>query len=188
MDTQCILLSIQNRQVFTKSAEKKTESHFFELLRRTEHLEPLHPHLRVAFLPLGPITLKSLRLRPYKEASETLGEHLQKRRIELALLQKDVASRLQVNAWTYLGWEHDRKRPPIRFWPRIIEFLGYDPSPEPQTVGERIWAKRRKLGLSQADAARLIGVDEGTLRRYERGKDRPTPAILSAFETFILHK
>ena len=132
--------------------------------------------------------MKSLKPRPYKEAPETLGEHLRKRRIELALLQKDVASGLQVNAWTYLGWEHDRRRPPIRFWPRIIGFLGYDPFPEPQTVGERIWATRRKLGLSQEEAARLIGVDEGTLRRYERGEGRPTSAILSALETFILHK
>ena len=132
--------------------------------------------------------MKSLKPRPYKEAPETLGEHLRKRRIELALLQKDVASRLQVNAWTYLGWEHDRRRPPIRFWPRIIGFLGYDPVPEPQTVGERIRGQRRKLGLSQAEAARLIGVDEGTLRRYERGKDRPTPAILATLERFFFYK
>jgi DNA-binding transcriptional regulator YiaG len=106
----------------------------------------------------------------------------------LALLQKAVASRLQVNAWTYLGWEHDRRQPPLRFWPRIIGFLGYDPSPEPQTLGERIWAERRKLGLSQAEAARLLGLEEGTLRRYERGKDQPTPAILDTFETFFFYK
>ena len=102
----------------------------------TKYTQPPHPHLRVAFLPLGPITLKSLKPRPYKDPPETLGEHLRKRRIELALLQKDVASRLQVNAWTYLGWEHDRRRPPIRFWPRIIRFLGYDPFREPHKFGE----------------------------------------------------
>ena len=103
------------------------------------------PHRRVAFLPLGPITLKSLKPKLYRDPPETLGEHLRKRRMVFGLLQEDVALRLRVNEWTYLGWEHDRRRPPVRFLPRIIEFLGYDPFPE----AKRIEAKCRKLGLSQ---------------------------------------
>ena len=58
--------------------------------------------------------MKSLKPRPYKERPDSLGEHLRKRRIELGLFQKDVARRLQVNEWTYLGWEHDRKKPSVR--------------------------------------------------------------------------
>jgi transcriptional regulator with XRE-family HTH domain len=84
-------------------------------------------------------------------------------------LQREVAAELGVNAWTYLGWEHDRTKPAIRFMPRIIGLLGYDPFPAATTFGERIRTKRRELGLSQAKAAALIGVDEGTLRRWEQG-------------------
>ncbi len=93
-----------------------------------------HLHGRVAFLPLGPITLKSFKPLPYKVTPKTLGEHLRKRRFEAGLLQKELALRLRVNAWTLLGWEHDRHIPPPRFWARLIAFLGYDPFPS----GERL--------------------------------------------------
>lgn len=53
--------------------------------------------------------------------------------------------------------------------PGIIKFLGYDPFPEPQTLGERLAAKRRMLGLSRKELAKRLGVDEETLARLETG-------------------
>lgn len=64
--------------------------------------------------------------------------------------------------------------PEIRYWPAIIAFLAYDPNPAPQTLGERLQAKYRELGLPIKDAARQLGMDEGTLLKYERGTSRPT--------------
>lgn len=142
-------------------------------------------HLRVAFLPFCPIILKSLKPKPYKAAPESLGEHLRKRRIELGLFQKDVAKQLRVNGWTYLGWEHDRTTPAVSFWPRIIDFLGYDPTPRPNTLGERIASRRRRLGLSQEQAATLVGVDEGTFRRWERGERNPDLALRQRIDLFL---
>ncbi len=55
-----------------------------------------------------------------------LGDHLRRRRMELGLFQKDVATRLGVTASTIWNWEHGwtiRKR----FIPRIVAFLGYNP-------------------------------------------------------------
>jgi transcriptional regulator with XRE-family HTH domain len=129
--------------------------------------------------------LKSLKPRLYEEAPSTLGGHLRKRRLELGLYQKDVASRLKVNGWTYLGWEQDRRRPPVRFWPGVISFLGYNPSPAAVTLAEQIRAKRRELGLTQEQAAKLIGIDEGTLMRYERGEWTPKGARLVRVIKFL---
>jgi DNA-binding XRE family transcriptional regulator len=84
-------------------------------------------------------------LKPYKENPETLGEHLRKRRMELGLLQREAASILNVNAWTYLGWEHDRKKPTIRMLPRIIDFLGYDPIADEAGLEGILKVKRQAL-------------------------------------------
>ena len=84
-----------------------------------------------------------------------------------------VAFQLAANPWTYLLWEQDRTKPLPRYYPAIFRFLGYDPFPEPATFAERIAAKRRELGLSIEQAAKLTGVDEGTFGRWERGEWKP---------------
>lgn len=124
-------------------------------------------------MPLGPLHLKALRPLPYPRQPGTLGECLRKRRHELGLRQKDVARALGVSNSTVLHWEIDRTTPPVRYVPSIIEFLGYDPCPPPKNLGERLQAKRRFLGLSRKRAARLLGVDEGTLARWEAGACEP---------------
>jgi transcriptional regulator with XRE-family HTH domain len=53
--------------------------------------------------------------------------------------------------------------------PAIIRFLDYDPFPEPKNIPERLLAKRRAMGWSMNEAARQLGVDEGTWRIWERG-------------------
>ena len=63
--------------------------------------------------------------------------------------------------------------PVVRMMPRIIEYLGYDPYPPPQSLGERIAAGRRRCGLSRKRLARLIGADEATVARWESGLAKP---------------
>lgn len=53
--------------------------------------------------------------------------------------------------------------------PALIQFLGYDPFPEPTTVPERLLAKRRAMGWSIRKAARQLGVDPGAFRDWEQG-------------------
>ena len=50
--------------------------------------------------------------------------------------------------WTVANWKKVRTRPTIRHWPKVIEWLGCDPSPEPKTLGERLRRKRWGRGLS----------------------------------------
>ncbi|HTE01621.1 MAG TPA: helix-turn-helix domain-containing protein [Mucilaginibacter sp.] len=58
---------------------------------------------------------------------ETLGEHILKKRLELGLLQKDVAAILGVCEDSITGWENERSRPQSRYYSVIIEFLQYSP-------------------------------------------------------------
>jgi transcriptional regulator with XRE-family HTH domain len=124
-------------------------------------------------LPFGRIELKGRKSKLFSDSPVTLGEHLRKRRHELGLFQREVAERLGVDPHSVSDWEKDHKHPEIRFWPAVIAFLGYDPNPKPHALGERLRAKRRRLGISIAAAAARLGVDEGTFSRWERELRRP---------------
>jgi hypothetical protein len=80
---------------------------------------------------------------------------------------------MSVNTWTYLLWEQDRHVPTVRYYPVIFQFLGFDPFPSPTTLPQRLAAKRRHHGLTIKEAARRVGVDEGTFRRWESGEWNP---------------
>ena len=136
-------------------------------------------------LPFCSVRLHARKPKPYPDNPQTLGGHLKKRRHKLGLYQKDAAARLGVNPWTLIGWEADRKDPAIRFWPRIIKFLGYYPCREPQSLGERLLAARRHLGVCHRTAAAMLSVDEGTYLYWERGRRRPGRRLRGSVETFL---
>jgi transcriptional regulator with XRE-family HTH domain len=128
-------------------------------------------HRRVAFpLPGVPLNLRWDRPKPYQQHPNTLGEHLRKRRLERGRTQRQVSVELLVTQDTFLLWEQDRAKPSARYYPAIFGFLGYDPLPAPIDLAGRIGRKRLELGLSIKNAAKLIGVDEGTFGRWERGE------------------
>jgi DNA-binding XRE family transcriptional regulator len=83
----------------------------------------------------------------YPEEPRTLGEHLKKRRLDLKLRQKDVASLLGAHFKSYDNWEQDKHEPEVRFWPGVIRFIGFDPRPEARTFGERIRRGQNYLGV-----------------------------------------
>jgi transcriptional regulator with XRE-family HTH domain len=129
----------------------------------------LHRFLR----PLVPLRFVWKRPKGYVAEPKTLGEHLLKRRMELGLTQCQVSTRLLTDETTIGHWEKDQTTPPVRFYPAIFAFLGYDPFPKPTTLPEQLLSKRRALGLSIKRAAKKIGVDEGTFSRWERGDWKP---------------
>jgi transcriptional regulator with XRE-family HTH domain len=79
------------------------------------------------------------------ENPESLGDHLRKRRIELALTLKRAAARLGVTDYTVINWEYNRTEPPVTAIPVLVRLLGYAPFP-PTTLAERLLAKRRAVG------------------------------------------
>jgi transcriptional regulator with XRE-family HTH domain len=120
-----------------------------------------------------PITLKALKPKETDFEPQTLGEHVRKRRIEMEVTQKQAAKLLGVNPWTVLNWEKGHTEPSIESMTAIIRFLGYDPFPEPKNIAERLLAKRRAMGWSITEAARRLGVDEGTWGSWESGTTVP---------------
>lgn len=142
-------------------------------------------HSRVAFLPYVRIRLSAPKAKPFKDNPITLGDHLRKRRHELKLQQKQIAKRLKINQWTYIKWETNRVEPETRYWPRIIAILGYDPHSEPKTLGDRLRAKYRQLGLPRKRVAERLKIDEGALAKYDRGDREPQGDHLRCILKFI---
>ena len=86
---------------------------------------------------------------------------------------------------TYVNWEKDKTRPVAAQFRPVVAFLGYDPTPEPQTLAKRVEAKQRSLGASLAQVARHLGWDPGSLSRYVDGTWRISPDRRDALEAFL---
>lgn len=66
-----------------------------------------------------------------------------------------------------MAWEKDQSTPFPRYYPVIIDWLGYSPLPEPQTRGEKLKHDRLTLGLTSQQMADRLGIDQGTLLTRE---------------------
>ena len=117
--------------------------------------------------------------KAYPVSLTTLGDHIRKRRLDLKLLQKDVARALGVDTTTINNWERNRCQPRLYLFPKIARFLGYSPFPAKKeySVSERIKAYRPINGLSQKRMARTLGIDPRTLARWEKGKATPSKKL-----------
>ena len=69
--------------------------------------------------------------------------------------------------------------------PAIIDFLGYNPLPPAKTLAEQLVRRRTGLGLSQKESAGRIGVDPGTLAKWERGEREPSGGFLERVKRFL---
>ncbi len=114
-----------------------------------------------------------------------MGDHIRRKRLDLGQGQRILARRLGVREETVHLWETGHARPLPRHYGRIVRFLGYDPEPGGANLGEWIRATRRRRGLTQAELAALIGVDEGTVADIEADRRRPSRKIAAAVEAFI---
>jgi DNA-binding transcriptional regulator YiaG len=112
----------------------------------------------------------------YPKSLTTLGDHIRKRRLDLGLWQKDVAATLGVTESTVTNWELNRVTPEFTYLPKIITFLGYIPKPydkKSDNIIEQMKLYRLTHGLSQEKFSKLVGVDETTVAKWERGEHEP---------------
>jgi transcriptional regulator with XRE-family HTH domain len=138
---------------------------------------------RVSIKATKPVAL------PYPDTLETIGDHLKTRRLDLGLYQKDVARQLGVKTETVTNWEKNYTAPQLYLIPRVIVFLGYDPVEDESdtlSLGERVLRARKRLGMTQKDLARQLGVDPGTLTHWEHGRRRPMPENRAKLESFVM--
>ncbi len=93
---------------------------------------------------------------------------------------------LGVHESTIINWEKGLCEPSVRMIPRIVDFLGYCPyEPPPQTLGEKLEAARRRLGLTKSKLANRLGVDPGTLSRWEEGVREPRGRLRVIVDLFL---
>lgn len=130
-----------------------------------------HPGVALLRFP-DIIHVKALKPKPFPENPKTIGEHLKRARLLRGLTQKQTAAELRVDETTVLHWEKGRTEPQTKDYPAILSFLGYDPSPAPITLPERMLAFRRARGWTLKQAATALGVNEATWGQWERG-DQP---------------
>jgi transcriptional regulator with XRE-family HTH domain len=107
--------------------------------------------------------------------------------LDLGLQKKQLASQFSVDETTIHNWEDKGITPAVRFMPRIIDFLGYDPTDgdAPQCLGERLRSHRKRLGLSQKKLAALLRTDQSNLAGWETGKHRPTGSSIDLIARFL---
>ena len=115
----------------------------------------------------------------------TVGDHIRRKRLDLKMLQREVAEQIGVGETSVFKWEANTVSPGIRYMPAIIRFLGYNPLPPATGWGERLVRHRTSLGMTREEAAKRLGVDSGTLAKWERGEREPTGAFLGRAERFL---
>ena len=137
-------------------------------------------------MPFCSITLTAQKPRKPLPILNTVGDHIKRRRLELNLLQRELANQLGVKTDTLLNWEHNRTRPTLRYLPKVIAFLGYNPiACEPRSLGQKVLQYRKSCGMSQKELAKHIGIDPTTLARLERNEGRCLPGVLRKVNQFL---
>lgn len=119
-------------------------------------------------LPIGVRVVRKCAIpKPFTLKPVTLGQHLKQHRSGQKLRQKDAASILGIGHFTYMSWEKDQKSPFPRYYPKIIDWLGYNPLPQAQSEGAKLKHERFTLGLTSSQMAKQLGVDQGTYLKRE---------------------
>jgi transcriptional regulator with XRE-family HTH domain len=122
-------------------------------------------------LRLVPLQLKASKPKATDFEPHTLGEHVKRRRLILKMTKRQAAVPLGVAPETVRHWENgETNSPPVERIPAILEFLGYDPFVEPESIPDRLRATRRRSGWSIRRAAAHLGVDPTTWGAWEEGK------------------
>jgi transcriptional regulator with XRE-family HTH domain len=124
--------------------------------------------------------------KKYPTDPQTIGKQLLKRRMDLRLLQKDVAKIMEITEESVMHWETERYPPQLQFYPGIIKFLGFNPfKVKGKTLAVRIKNYRFENGLSHKKMGALVGVDAATISTWETGKHSPQGDNLQQVETVL---
>lgn len=121
-------------------------------------------------MPFCQLKLRAKKPRPgYPAEPRTLGEQLKKWRLDRGLRQVELARLLGVDEMTVVYWERGKHRPRVSHLPGIHRLIGAPPADVGGSLAERLIALRRRMGWSQEELARRLGVDPESVARWERG-------------------
>ena len=149
------------------------------MTNRQRNLIPALPFCHVRLVAMRPLPAA------YPKALTTWGDHIRKRRLDLGLLQKDVAKQFGVSQDAVFNWESHRAIPDVQCIPQIINFLGYCPWKPFDSFGEKLTLWRETLGLSRKHLAIKLNLDKATLLRWETNQRRPSQKYQELLRTFF---
>jgi len=144
----------------------------------TKNCEPIRPAYKIE------IPLQVPLLPEFDQEPVSLGDHFRRRRIELGLYQKEVAARLRVTTSTIWNWEHGWTVD-LRYIPRIIIFLGYNPIPCPDDVMERLAWYKQVNGLTLEKLGAEMSRDPEQLADWLSGRHQPCRRNREEIERFL---
>jgi transcriptional regulator with XRE-family HTH domain len=120
----------------------------------------------------------------------TFGEHIREARRARRLHQWQAAREIGVTKETVANWEKGKTEPPVQVMSAVIRFLGFDPSPSPDSpdLGSRMLRYRRQHGLSIKEAAGRAGVDPDSWATWERTGSIPSGRGRELVETLLARR
>lgn len=126
------------------------------------------------------------RPKHYPFLPKTIGEHLMKRRMDLAISKLEVSRRLNVTDDTIYAWETGIHIPYITHFACITEFLGYSYwNFDTTTLAGKTLDYQHRYGLTAKQFGKLIGVRLATFRRWERELATP-PKSMTMKITYVI--
>lgn len=130
------------------------------------------------------IPLEKQPLPGYPINPVTIGDHIRKRRMDLGLLQREVAEIIGVTESSVWNWEHGVE-PEQHYNPNIIKFLGYIPFDCPDdTVGRLAWYKRAN-GLTLNELGQQMQRHPDQLQEWLSGTRYPFRKSRDRIELFL---
>jgi transcriptional regulator with XRE-family HTH domain len=127
--------------------------------------------------------------KKWVDTPKTVGEKLRNKRFEKGLLQKEVAVHLGVSEDTYRFWELGEAYPRIKYFPKIIEFIGYIPiEVDSSSLSGKITLYRHIHGLTYKAFGRLFDVDGSTIRSWELEEFIPSKATFQRVDEWLTSK
>jgi DNA-binding XRE family transcriptional regulator len=130
------------------------------------------------------LSLEKQQLSGYPDFPITVGEHIRKKRMDLGLLQREVAEIIGVTESSIWNWKHGTE-PELHYNPKIIEFLGYIPFDCPDdTVGSLAWYKRA-MGMNLDYLGEAMGRDPEQLSDWLSGQHHPFKKNREKIERFL---
>lgn len=129
------------------------------------------------------VTLRAKKSTSYEIPSEPypLGEHLRRARLVKGQHQGCVAELLGISTATLLHYEKNQTKSAVRYYPKIMEYLGYCPYRQNESFGEMLRYYRLHAGLNVKQLAREIGADERTVSAWEANRSTSAARHWKAF-------
>jgi len=120
------------------------------------------------FVPRRSKCIQNPKFNASLSLPETLGEHVALRRKQLKLTQKQAMKRIGIiSLCAYRSWEKHGVSPQIKYYPKIMEFLGYCPIQYSQSTGHKLKLMREHCGLSYREVDEILKLAKGCTYRAE---------------------